>query len=146
MNILWDKLAAELLRNMRGKRSRPALARRLQTDPNVIYMWETGARAPRTSVLFQMAAATRVDIGRLKSFLAPAAMAFARPDRWGAKEIASLLAVVTKGATAMEIARTTGTDRSTVARWRVGGAATANPGFRSFYKSSMRSHTDLSIG
>lgn len=114
---------------MRGARSRPALARRLKVDPNVLYMWESGLRSPRASVLFRVAAATRTDLTRLSTFLAPDSSPCAKPGTWGAKEMSALVAIITKGATAMDVARAAATDRSTVARWRRGDSEPRLPAF-----------------
>ncbi|MCG5053781.1 MAG: DUF4423 domain-containing protein [Myxococcales bacterium] len=120
MIIRWDKLASELLRALRGRRSRAALARRLDTSPNVIYMWEKGARAPKASVLFKLAAAARVDVRGIAAVLAPADSVCRDFAHWQAEDTSRLLEVLTKQATTAHIAKVVGVDRSTVKRWRAG--------------------------
>lgn len=59
----YDRIARELLRALRGKRSQTAFSRRLGYKSNVAYAWESGKRAPTAAEALRAAARSGVDVG-----------------------------------------------------------------------------------
>ncbi len=62
LDMNYEKLASELARALRGKRSQVQLARRLGYKSNVIYTWESGRCFPRASRFLRAAARTGIDV------------------------------------------------------------------------------------
>ncbi|HET6337967.1 MAG TPA: DUF4423 domain-containing protein [Polyangiales bacterium] len=109
-----DRLGAELVRTLRGRRSQPALSRRLGYASNAVYGWESGRRAPTARTFFRLAAISGVDVnGALQRFsVAVDPNAFQR--RAG---LASWLRALGGDRSNSELARAVHADRTTVARW-----------------------------
>jgi DNA-binding phage protein len=111
-----ELLAAELARALRGRRSQPALSRRLGFTSNVVYAWESGRRAAAASVFFRLVALGKVDVAAmLAGFAGDGALRgldFSRPSA-----IAQLLRALRADRPLSEIARAVAVDRTTVARW-----------------------------
>ncbi len=57
-----DSLSQQLLRNLRRARSQRALSRHLQYTTNVVYLWESGRRAPTAATFFWLAHRTGHDL------------------------------------------------------------------------------------
>lgn len=112
----YDQLASQLVRALRGRRSQPALSRRLGFDSNVVYGWESGRRAVSASVFFKLAEKTRPDVSpRIRNFLnLPNAPSVALSTPAG---VAWLLQLLAGGRSVVELARAIEADRTTVARW-----------------------------
>ena len=65
----FDRIARELIRALRGKRSQTAFSRRLGYKSNVAYAWESGKRSPTASEALRAAAKSGVDVRlALRSF------------------------------------------------------------------------------
>jgi transcriptional regulator with XRE-family HTH domain len=109
-----DRLAAELVRALRGRRSQPALSRRLGYASNAVYGWESGRRAPSAHTFFRLAARSGVDIiEALRGFSVdtdPSAL----EQRAG---LASWLRALGGDRSNSELARAVHADRTTVTRW-----------------------------
>lgn len=112
-----DRLAAELIRALRGRRSQGALNRRLGHSSNVAHTWERGTRSPRASDFFRLARLARVDLARVLSGFSEGCSAFAQGFTCDAKGTARLLAALAQGRSQVEIARALNRSRNTVARW-----------------------------
>jgi len=109
-----QRLGQELVRALRGKRSQPALSRRLGYRSNVVYCWEHGRREPAASELFRIVAKTGGD----------PAKAFARfpvrlegVDLTTAEGVAALLAELRGEARIVRVAERCGVSRYTASRW-----------------------------
>ncbi len=114
----YEHLASELVRRLRGKRSQPALSRRLGYHANVVYLWESGRRFPPASSLFQLAARSNAKPNALQGWLGSSAPAL--QASWAAPQTHAVLELLVAGARDSEVARAAGVDRTTVARWRSG--------------------------
>src|SRR5690348_11594 len=65
----YPRIAAELLRALRGPRSQTAASRRLGHRSNVLYTWESGRRWPTAARFLRYAERMRVDVrGALARF------------------------------------------------------------------------------
>lgn len=109
-----DSLGAELVRALRGRRSQPALSRRLGYASNAVYGWESGRRAPSARTFFRLAALSGVDVtGALRGFSAAA-------DPSALQQLAGLaswLRALSGERSNSELARAVHADRTTVTRW-----------------------------
>lgn len=114
----YERLASELIRELRGKRSQPALSRRLGYRANVVYLWESGRRFPKASDLFRLAARSKVEPSALSRWLGAPAPALT--PTWSSRQSSQLLALLSPGVRASELSRASGVDRGTVARWLTG--------------------------
>jgi transcriptional regulator with XRE-family HTH domain len=124
------KLASELLKSLRGKRSQSGFSRRLGYSSNVQYLWESGRAFPRASRFFQIAQSIGLEpdaaVGRLYA---------SRPawlDAGGLTTpagIAALLADLKGNRSTLEVARTSEQSRFAVARWLKAEAEPRLPDF-----------------
>lgn len=79
--VPWDRVAAELLRAIRGARSQVAFARRLGYSGNPIAKWEAGKRAPTGVEAFRAARLAGIDVTRaITTFNLVASAAFEEGD------------------------------------------------------------------
>ena len=62
MAIDHSRLARELVRAIRGKRSQTALSRRLKYKTNMVYLWEAGRAWPSASKFLNAAERTGIDV------------------------------------------------------------------------------------
>lgn len=115
-------LARELMRALRGTRSRQAFARRLGVSANAIYTWETGHREPPATMLFLGAERTGIDaVASLKRLLgADHFDGFTAADPALPGRVVRVLKGTQKGS---ELARRAGVDRSALSRWTTGAAS-----------------------
>lgn len=114
-----DRLAADLVRHIRGRQAQPLFSKRLGYDSNVAYTWESGRRSPTASRFF--AAAKQMGF-------APDAPT-ARFVRREAVEpldtpagIAALLAVLVGDQAVGAVAARAGCSRHQITRWTSGVA------------------------
>jgi DNA-binding phage protein len=136
----YERLAAELLRALRGSRSQEAFARRMGCRSNAIYTWEAGRSFPTAARTFEAAARVGVDV--------PAALArfYRNPPAWLRDAAPTTPATVARllddlrGTTPVtSIARATGRSRFAVARWLKGDSEPRLPDFlRLIEASSLR--------
>lgn len=118
-----DRLATELVRALRGRRSQAQISRRLGFRSNVLYTWEAGSRWPTAADTLRLAAACRVDVG------AAWARFYRTPPPWLAAAdllrpatIARLADDLRGTVPVVEVARRAGRSRFAVARWLAGDA------------------------
>jgi transcriptional regulator with XRE-family HTH domain len=116
----YQRLGSELLRVMRGRRSQPALARRLGYRANVAYTWEGGRRFPPAQVLFRLAALNRTPMEPIARFAQPAAPLEIERAGWNTTTTGAFLRALAGETPLVEIARAVQVDRTTVARWMRG--------------------------
>lgn len=109
-----ETLACELVRALRGRRSQTALSRRLGYRSNVVYLWESGRRAPSASELFRIVARTGGDPRRvLEGFPVDVSdLDLTQPHGVGA-----LLGRLRGTAKAAEVARRCAVSRTVASRW-----------------------------
>src|SRR5690348_9887092 len=110
----YPRLASELLRALRARRSQTAFSRRLGYAANVAYAWESGRRFPAARALFRAGIQNRIAPETLRSF-APGMPAAARGARssWGAADTAAFLRALAGDAALVHVARAVGVDRAT---------------------------------
>ncbi len=136
----YERLAAELLRGLRGKRSQQALCRRLGTRSNVVHQWERGHSFPTASRALEVAGRVGVDV--------PAAFRefYRTPPRWldelaptSPAGVAAFLSDLRGQTSVVELARYSGKSRFAVARFLSGDAEPRLPDFlRLIEASSLR--------
>ncbi len=113
-----ERLASDLIRHLRGKRSQVAFSRRLGYRGNVAYPWETGRRFPEASAFFRAAQRLGRDVPTgLQCFLGdPSASGI--PGDPGS--VAVLLEKMRGELPVVTVAELVHVDRSTAARWLKG--------------------------
>ena len=131
MNLDFERIARELMRALRGRRSQPALSRRLGFRTNVAYAWESGRNFPTAATFLYVATRTGCDVrAALEAFYRFA------PDWLNAeKDLASpagvrlLLQDLLAGQPVVEVARAIGRSRFATARWLSGATEPRLPDF-----------------
>jgi transcriptional regulator with XRE-family HTH domain len=126
----YERIAAELLRALRGKRSQEAFARRLGVRSHAIYTWEAARNFPTAARAFSAAERAGVDVrAALERF-------YRRPPAWlkdadptSPAGIARLLDDLRGTSSIVAVARATGSSRFAVARWLKGEAQPRLPEF-----------------
>jgi transcriptional regulator with XRE-family HTH domain len=126
----YSKIARELLRALRGRRSQAAFSRRLGYRTNVAYVWEAGRAFPTAAKTFGAAQRVGIDLrAALRGF-------YKTPPGWlDATDLSSPSGVATllddlRGRTSIaDLARATGKSRFAVARWLRGTAEPRLPDF-----------------
>lgn len=109
-----EAVAKELVRALRGRRSQTALSRRLGYASNVVYLWESGRRAPSASELFRIVAKTGGDPrAAFVGFPVDVSdLALGTPEGIG-----ELLVRLRGSARPAEVARRCGVSRYVASRW-----------------------------
>jgi DNA-binding phage protein len=112
------KLASELLKSLRGKRSQSGFSRRLGYSSNVQYLWESGRAFPKASRFFQIAKSIGLEPD------AAVARLYARRPAWLDADglttpagIAALLDDLKGSRSTLEVARASEQSRFAIARW-----------------------------
>lgn len=124
------KLASELLKALRGKRSQSAFSRWLGYSSNVQYLWESGRAYPRAARFFDIAARTgRPAAGALQQLYPRLPPGLARIDLARREGVAALLGDLKGNRSVLELARATGLSRFSLGRWLAGAAEPRLPDF-----------------
>ncbi len=113
----YAQLASELLRELRGRRSQTALARRLGYSANVAHTWERGTRFPPASVLFRLGALNGLEQRALARFCNPAPLQLPGATSWQGAHTAALLQALIGDNPLSGLARSIEVDRTTLGRW-----------------------------
>src|SRR5262245_21153082 len=116
-----ERLAADFLRALRGKRSQRALSRRLGYRTNIAYTWESGRSFPTAARTFAVAERVGIDVrSAIGAF-------FGTPPAWVGESapatregVARLLAELRGRQSIVDIARAVGKSRFATARWLQG--------------------------
>jgi transcriptional regulator with XRE-family HTH domain len=116
---MTQDLTKELVRVLRGKRSQAPLSRRLGFGTNVLYLWESGRRAPVALSVVALAKSAGVDVEqRLGAFMGKDA---SRPLPLTSREDLGRLLCRLRGEFGIqELAAALSTDRTTLSRWLSG--------------------------
>jgi DNA-binding transcriptional regulator YiaG len=109
-----EAMSRQLVRALRGKRSQTALSRRLGYRSNVVYMWESGRRAPSASELFRIVRRSRRDP---REAWARFRVDVDRVDLCTPAGIAQLLQELRGDARISEVAARIGVSRFSASRW-----------------------------
>jgi DNA-binding transcriptional regulator YiaG len=113
---MWSSEAVtrELVVALRGARSQTALSRRLGYRTNVVYLWESGRRAPTGAAFLWLAHKVGVDVrGVLRGF----ASDDPGLEPWRPDALAAWLDRLRGRRSVADLARTLGRDRHAVRRW-----------------------------
>lgn len=113
----YDRLASELVRALRGRRSQGALNRKLGRSSNVAHTWERGTRSPSASDFFRLARLAQVEVAEVLGDFTMGADAFQRTYTFEARGTAALLGALSHGRSQAELGRAVRRSRNTVARW-----------------------------
>lgn len=125
-----EALAAEMLRELRGKRSQTAFSRHLGYKCNVFYTWESGRRWPTAVTFFRVAAKARVDwTASLRQFLGSAPQWLSKKATADGSWIVPFLEELRGSVSLVEVARRMNIHRATVSRWLNGKAQPKLPEF-----------------
>ncbi len=126
----YCKLASELLKALRGRRSQSAFSGWLGYSSNVQYLWEAGKAFPRAARFFQIAERTTRPVGDAVSRLyarPPATLGRARlSTRAG---VGALLSDLKGNRSILDLARSTGQSRFAISRWLEGKSEPRLPDF-----------------
>lgn len=137
-----EKLAGQLVRALRGKRSQAALSRRLGYTTNVVYDWESGRRAPPASAFFRLAARAVPDVQAQVWAFAGVPLP-ASVDLTSRAGVTALLGALSRGRTMLELAALTRKDRTTIARWLRGATEPKLPELLAFVEHTTQRLLEL---
>lgn len=127
-SVNCERLAAELLRALRGKRSRPGFSRYLGYRSNVAQRWETESSFPTAAGYLEICAQLRIDVrAALVQFLR-GEPEWLRVDRFVPEQaVPRLLSELLGRARLTDVARAAGYNRYSLGRWLAGTAAPKLP-------------------
>lgn len=111
-----DRLSQELVHAVRGERTQQQLSSDLGFGSNVIYMWESGRRAPEVSRFLRMAETCGAP-SPVASFFSEASPALQRARLSTPRGVQRLVLELVGSAKKSHLAERLGVDRSTLARW-----------------------------
>jgi hypothetical protein len=136
----FDRVAAEFLRALRGRRSQAAFCRRLGYKSNVAYTWEAGRGFPTAARAFAVARQMGVDLeAALRRFYVVAPPWLEHTDVATRAGVAALLRDLRGKTTLVELARSSKKTRFSIARWL---EAASEPRLNEFFQlvecSSLR--------
>jgi len=126
----FERLAAELLRALRGKRSQQALCRRLGAKSNVLHQWERGHSFPTASRMLEVAARVGVDVpAAFREFYRTAPRWLDETAPSSPAGVAAFLDDLRGSTSVVELSRYSGKSRFAIARFLSGDAEPRLPDF-----------------
>jgi transcriptional regulator with XRE-family HTH domain len=138
----YAALSASLIAHVRGTMSQEHLSRRLGFASNVLYLWERQRRLPNVGTFLRMADVRRWPYrDGLRDFAGPGAVPREGTRRVTGEpiDLPALLRSFAGDHTLLELARVTGFDRATLARWLAGKTEPRLPDFLEYLeKSTLR--------
>jgi hypothetical protein len=118
-----DRLAREIVRHLRGRRSQLALSRHLGYASNVCQSWELGKRQPKASDFLALAHKSRISVkSGVASFLQHDSHWSTVSDPTSSRAVQALLADLRGDRGIRELSASAGTGRATLSRWLNGAA------------------------
>jgi len=140
----WEAIAAEWVRELRGKRSRAAFSRHLGYQSNVVHRWESGAAWPTAARFLASCARCGKDVR------AAYAAFFLKPPSWlgqhdpsSPEGVAAFLQQLQGKMTLLTLSATSGYSRYAVARWLRARAEPKLPEFLRLIEASSRRALDF---
>jgi transcriptional regulator with XRE-family HTH domain len=125
-----DRVAAELLRALRGARSQVQWSRRLGYRSNVAYAWESGRRWPTAAETLRAVRRSGLDLdAALRAFLGQRPPWVDEVDVATAEGVARLLDDLRGALPITDLARRAGVSRSAMSRWLSGSTQPRLPEF-----------------
>lgn len=122
-NDYYQTLARQLIREVRGRRSQSDLSRRAGYKSNMVQRWEAGECFPHVETFFALCKRQRIDVSTaLARFYGRAPDWLANADPTSNDAAAALLRDQKGRVTLGELARRSGYNRYTLARWLEGKA------------------------
>lgn len=119
----YDLLARQLIEAVRGRRSQVDLSRRLGYRSNMVHRWESGECSPSAATFLGMCAKQRIDVAQaFTRFYGRRPLWLAEVEATSAEAVAAFLRDQKGKVTLGELARQTGCNRFTLARWLKGRA------------------------
>lgn len=126
----YERLAAEFLRTLRGKRSQRVTCRKLGARSNVVHQWERGNSFPSASKTLWVASKLGVNVrAALGEFYRVPPPWLSTTDPFTPEGIAVLLDDLRGGTSVVELARYSGKSRFAIARWLSGTSEPRLPDF-----------------
>jgi transcriptional regulator with XRE-family HTH domain len=126
----YEKLAIELVRELRGRRSQSAFSRRLGFRSNAVHAWEAGRAFPTAASFFRAAKRVGRDVdAALASFYRVPLERGQAPDLTTREGVARLLNDLRGRTSVVNLAETARRSRFAVARWLKGSAEPRLPDF-----------------
>jgi DNA-binding phage protein len=126
----FERLSAELLRSLRGKRSQQALCRRVGAKSNVVHQWERGHSFPTAARALEVASRVGVDVpAAFREFYRTAPRWLDEHDPMSPAGVAAFLHDLRGSTSVVELARYSGKSRFAVARFLSGDAEPRLPDF-----------------
>jgi hypothetical protein len=127
----YERVARELMRALRGKRSQPAMSRRLGFRTNVAYAWEAGRSYPTASGFLRAAQRCGIDVRAALEGFYRTSPAWLRDSSsvTSPQAVAALLADLNAGRPIVELAAAIGKSRFATARFVRGDTEPRLPDF-----------------
>jgi transcriptional regulator with XRE-family HTH domain len=130
VDMQYDKVAMELVRALRGKRSQIQFARRLGYKSNVVYTWESGNCFPTAARFLAAAARTGIDVSAaVRRFYNQEPPWLAKVNPTTAEGVARLLTDLRGRTPISQLAEATGLSRFAIARYLRGTSEPRLPDF-----------------
>jgi hypothetical protein len=140
----FQRLAADWLRAMRGRRSQVAFSRRFGYRSNIAYRWESARCFPSASATLKMASALGGDVAAsLARFYRSTPPWLSQIDPCSVAGVARLIDDLRGESTLVELARRTGFSRFSLARWSRGKADPTLPEFLTLVEYTSRRVLDF---
>jgi DNA-binding phage protein len=136
----YSRLAAELIRALRGKRSQTALSRRLGYKTNILYIWEAQKGSPTGAGFLQLVERVGIDVKQaLQLFYRTPPPWLSQHEPTSVAGVAALLDDLRGATTLVETAKKLRVSRFALARWLRGEAEPRLPDFLQLIEvSSLR--------
>ncbi len=142
----YAKLASQLIRRLRGRRSQMALSKRLGSRSNVLYNWESGESAPTTARFFSLLDTTgRRPHDALRPYLANSDVVNCL-DLTTAEGVAALFRELRGKRTLAQLSEAVGRDRFAVSRWLSAKTEPKLPDFLAYFEATTLSLIDFLAG
>lgn len=139
-----EAIAADWVRQLRGKRSRASFSRRLGYRSNVVHRWENGSAWPTASRFLEICEACGKDVGAAYQAF------FLRTPPWAAAHapsspgaVAAFLRQLRGKIKLVSLAESSGFSRYSIARWLDGEAEPKLPEFLRLVEASSRRALDF---
>lgn len=140
----YERIARELVRALRGQRTRAELSRRAGYRSNVVHRWEAGECWPSASRFLQLRAYVRKSRGSwIQAFLHKAPPWAANLDENGPEAVAAFLQHVRGKTPILRIAEIAERNRYSVSRWLDGSTEPRLPDFLRLVDACSRRLVDL---